>query len=423
MMRNYLIILLLTLAILTPRTDSFAEEMITWRECVAGSLNNHPDLQSAREKMKQADANVGIARSGLFPLIDASSSLSRVKSAAENRATPSYSVGISGKQLLFDSGKTFYDLKNRQRLAEAKKYEYDQSSATIRRDLRYAFVNLLNAQGLVSLGREIESIRKRNLDLVRMRYRSGLEHRGSLLTAEANLAQAEYEVSQAGRSVELYRRSLAENMGLRSIRPYRAEEAQIAADSYASKPDLEALADVHPKLKGVIQQRIAAEFALSSSKLDYSPKMYGVASANREGGTWPLKNENYSIGVQISLNLFQGGRSYYQTSLNDAEYRQLLADERSTRNTLMLGLEEAWTNLKNAIDTVNVRQKYLKAAEERASIANAQYSIGTIQFDSWTIIQDNLVSAKKSYLEARTRALLSESDWNHATGRTLNYDQ
>ncbi len=410
-------------AVLYTQTDVIGEEMITWRECVAASLNNHPDLQSAREKMKQADANVGIARSGLFPLIDASSSLSRGKSAAENHTTSSYSVGITGKQLLFDSGKTFYDLKNRQRLAEAKKYDFDQSSATIRRDLRHSFINLLDAQGLVSLGKEIESIRKRNLDLVRMRYRSGLEHRGSLLTAEANLAQAEYEVSQAGRSIELHRRSLSESMGLRGFKPYRVEEAQIAADAYASKPDLEALADIHPQLKNIIQQRIAAEFALTSSRLDYSPKMYGVASANREGTKWPLDNSNYSIGVEISLNLFQGGKSYYQTSQYEAAYKQLIADERSKRNSLVLNLEEAWTNLKNAIDTVNVRKKFLKAADERASIANAQYSIGTIQFDSWTIIQDNLVSAKKSYLNARTDALLKESDWNLATGRTLNYDK
>lgn len=423
MMRNYLIMLLLAHALLAPRAESFAEEMITWRECVARALNNHPDLQSAREKIKQSEANVGITRGGLFPVIDASSSLSRAKGPAENHPTPSYSVGITGRQLLFDSGKTIYELKNRQRLSEAARYDYEQSSAAIRRDLRYAFVNLLNAQGLVDLGREIEGIRKRNLELVRMRYRSGLEHRGSLLTAEANLAQAEYEVSQAGRAIELYQRNLAERMGLRGFRPYRAEGAPMSAALYTKKPDLETLADAHPKLKNIIEKRIAAEFALTSSKLDYSPRLYGVASANRSGTEWPLKNEAYSIGVEISLNLFQGGKSYYQTSLYEAQHKQLLADERSTRNALVLDLEQKWTSLKNSIDTVGVRQKYLKAAEERASIANAQYSIGTIQFDNWTIIQDNLVNAKKSYLEAQTDALLKESDWNLSTGRTLSHDQ
>lgn len=422
MMRNYLLMLLLAHALLVPRA-SFAEEMITWRECVASALNNHPDLQSAREKMKQSEANVGITRGGLFPLIDASSSLSRARGAAEKHTTPSYSVGITGKQLLFDSGKTIYELKNRQRLTEAARYDYEQSSAAIRRDLRYAFVNLLNAQGLVDLGREIEGIRKRNLELVRMRYRSGLEHRGSLLTAEANLAQAEYEVSQASRAIELHQRSLAERMGLRGFRPYRTQGDMISAALYTRKPDLETLADAHPKLKSIIQKRIAAEFALTSSRLEYSPRLYGVASANRSGTEWPLKNEAYSIGVEISLNLFQGGRSYYQTSLYEAQHKQLLADERSTRNALVFDLEQKWTNLKNSIDTINVRQKYLKAAEERASIANAQYSIGTIQFDNWTIIQDNLVNAKKSYLEAQTDALLKESDWNLSTGRTLNHDQ
>jgi outer membrane protein TolC len=62
------------------------------------------------------------------------------------------------------------------------------------------------------------------------------------------------------------------------------------------------------------------------------------------------------------------------------------------------------------------------AAEERAKIAEAQYSLGLLQFDNWTIIEDNLVSAKKAFIDAQANALLAEANWVMAKGETLEYN-
>ncbi|MCW8799239.1 MAG: TolC family protein, partial [Prosthecochloris sp.] len=52
--------------------------------------------------------------------------------------------------------------------------------------------------------------------------------------------------------------------------------------------------------------------------------------------------------------------------------------------------------------------------------ANAQYSNGLISFDDWVIIEDNLVSSKKSYLNAEAELLLAEAQWMKAKGVTLH---
>ncbi len=64
----------------------------------------------------------------------------------------------------------------------------------------------------------------------------------------------------------------------------------------------------------------------------------------------------------------------------------------------------------------------LLATEERSKIAQAQYSIGLVTFDNWTIIEDNLVKAKNNYLDAQAAALLAEAKWIQAKGETLEYD-
>jgi len=123
------------------------------------------------------------------------------------------------------------------------------------------------------------------------------------------------------------------------------------------------------------------------------------------------------------MPLFEGGLRNAQVAQAKASVNKLQADETSVRNGVAAALEQYRAALLEAIDNAAVHEKALAAAEERARIAEAQYSIGTMAFDSWTIIEDNLVSAKRAYLNARAAALLAEADWVQAKGETLEYEQ
>ena len=74
------------------------------------------------------------------------------------------------------------------------------------------------------------------------------------------------------------------------------------------------------------------------------------------------------------------------------------------------------------MDKVQVQKKFLEAAEERANIAQAQYSSGLILFDNWIIIEDNLVQVRKSFLDTQADALVTEANWIQAKGGMLDYD-
>ncbi len=420
--------LMLPVIISVQVSGAFSQEMLKWEDCVRIASEKNPDLISAKEKINQLKASEGISRSSLLPQVDATANYNKSKTDSDDipasaQTSESYSYGITGKQLLFDSAKNIYDLKISKSKLEAMNYNYKIVSATLRRNLRYAFVQLLSAQKFLNISRDILKIRENNYNLVNIRYKAGLENSGSLYTAEANLAQARAEIAQAERAIILAQRNLAKNMGLEKFFSYTALGELKTNGLYKQKPDIETLARSNPELKEIIHERMAAEFNLRSANLDYSPRIYGVVSATRGDNKWPPETAEYSAGVQMSFNIFQGGKSHYQVSQAEAELKQMFADERSTMNTVLYYLDQAWTNLQDNMDSVEVQAKFLNAAEERARIADAQYSIGTILFDNWNIIQDVLVSTKKNYLNAATNALLSEADWIQAQGGTLNYDK
>jgi outer membrane protein TolC len=101
---------------------------------------------------------------------------------------------------------------------------------------------------------------------------------------------------------------------------------------------------------------------------------------------------------------------------------QLKENERSARDSAILILEETWATLQDTIENVGVQNKSLIATEERSKIAQAQYSTGFITFDNWIIIEDNLVKAKKAFLDAQASKLYAEANWIQAKGETLEYE-
>lgn len=398
-----------------------AEEIFNWEDCIKEAKKNHPDLIASQEKLNQARANKGIARSNLLPQI--SSSLSgKTSKATTGDTADKYSYDITGKQLLFDGLKTPYDITSAQEFVKSAQYNYEVTSSNVRLRLRSAFVELLRAQVLLGITGDISSRRKQNLELVKLRYEAGREHKGSLLTAQADLAQAEFEVAQAKRNVSLAQRRLTKELGRKEFTPIEVKGDFEITDNNGEKPNFENLADNVPFLKELIAKKETARFSLKSAKADFFPQVYLNTSAGKTASDWPPDKEEWSAGVSLSFPIFEGGSRIAEVSKAKAELNQAQADEQSGRDSVILTLEETWKDFQDAIDTVSVKKKFVEAVQERAKIASAQYSTGLITFDDWIIIEDNLVNSKKAHLDAQANLLVAEANWIQAKGGTLDYD-
>jgi len=392
-----------------------AGEELTWEACVKEAAVNHPDLISALESVKQYKAGEKISFSGMLPQVDSS------LEAGTSKSQDTYSYGLSGTQLLFDGQKTREKFKSAVENTKAAKYKFNYTSANVRLALRTAFVNLLKAQEALKISGEIYQIRRSNLELITLRYESGIEHRGAFLTAQANLAQAELEIAQNKRALEVSRRSLLKEIGAGSFRGITVSGDLDAVSGGTEKPDFEKLAEGHPSLRRLASLSNSAAFSVKAAQGDFFPQLSATAGTNKSGSRWPPQTEQWNAGVSLSLPVFEGGLRSAEVSQAKAAWNQARADERSGRDSIVLALEEAWAAFQDAIETVGVEKKFLEAVEERSKIAESQYSLGLIDYDNWTIIEDNLVQAKKTFLDARANALLKEAAWVAAKGETLEY--
>lgn len=441
---KYISIIIITTLFLCLSTDKCAaEEIIGWEDCVKEAKAQHPDLVTAREKVNQAKAAKEITRSAVLPQVtgtaaettsngtlisgsgtSSGSGVASIQGSSSSSSGPNtrYSYGGTVQQLLFDGFKTSYSLSSNERNIEAFRYNYDVTSSNVRLRLRTAYADLLAAQELVKVTEEIESRRRQSLELVKLRYEGGREHRGSLLTSEADLAQAIYDVNQAKRNIYLSQRQLIKELGKKTFTPFMATGGLEVKEADRDRPDFEKLSDTAPLLQQLIAQKEAARFGLSSAKAGFLPQVFATGGeSNSNTNAFPDRNQ-WSVGTSLTFPIFDGGNTIATVQQAKAVLGQAEASERSGRDGVILTLSNTWTQLQNTIDNVGVQRKVLEAAEVRAKIAEAEYSIGLLIYDNWIIIENDLVSAKKNFVNAELNALIAEANWIQAKGGTLDYD-
>ncbi len=380
---------------------------------------NNPELISARGKLKAAEAQRGIVTSGVLPQLSVTAAGDTGKSGDKKQAE-SYSYGVNGRQLLFDGFKTSNDLAAAREQIKSAQYNYQVVSSNVRLELRTAFIGLLSAQENLNVTRNILKRRRQNMDLVALQYQGGREHKGSLMTAEANVAQAELDLISAERAMELYQRSLLKALGRGTFAPVTAVGDLAVGEIDRAKPEFEILVETTPLLKDLAARKEAARFGVKSARSDFFPQVYADAGTSRSDAGWPPQTRSWSAGINLSFPIFQGGQQQAALAKAKAVYQQAEADTRSGRDGVIFTLAQSWIQWLNDVDQSVVQEKFFQAAQQRAQIVEAQYKSGLASFNDWTIIEDDLVRNQKSLLQAKTSALLAEASWFQAKGETLD---
>jgi outer membrane protein TolC len=416
------IYLLLGTIFLVLASPLHAEESLTWQQCVSEAKEAHPDLSSALAILQQAEAEKRIVGGALLPKLSLGvRSVESGTTAKGSSPTVAHSYSLTAQQLIYDGHKTSNQVASSKEAVKSAQYNYNAVSADLRFALRRAFTQLLKAQELVGLVSEIADRRQNNVRLISLRYQGGREHLGSLRQAEADLAQAQFEVSQAKRGLVLAQTILASALGRDSHNLIRVQGAFRVTDLLAAKPDLALFANNHPLFQQLDARSKAARYDLDAARNAFSPQLYLTSSLGRGSvDTLPFKAVDWSAGFTLSVPIYEGGTGQARVSKAMAVVSQQNAQEKSGYLQLFNTLEESWKIFQDARQMVAVKKKFLDAAQERSAIANAQYSNGLVSFNDWVIIENNLVSAKKEFLNAGADLLIAEAQWIQAKGEGLD---
>ncbi|MEO0509893.1 MAG: efflux transporter outer membrane subunit [Verrucomicrobiota bacterium] len=351
--------------------------------------HNH-NIAALYQRTLQSRAIIDRERAERRPQLNADGSYSRTQESEE--------LGFSGDADDFYSGGLTLgweiDLFGRvSRLVEAAKADALATEAAYQDLLLVTETDVaINYYRLRALEREIEAVkrsvetRRQSLDIVRKRFESGIVSDLDVAQSETLLADSEAEMFALLRSRDAREHAIAVLTG------QPAPDFNLEVTALTGAP-----VDAPVGLPSALLQRRPdlrqAEFALQASNA-----RVGVANANffpritiggdagyaaLDAGDWFQNTAGfYSIGPQISLPIFQGGRLRAELNRSEATYAESLELYKQAILEAFAEVEDALSGWRYLSVQRAARERAASAAARAQSISDKQYQSGLVDFIS-----------------------------------------
>lgn len=399
-------------------------ETLQLQDALARALAQNRELLAARKNAEAARFNYRAAYANFFPQITAGVSYTQGNSATTAQLAALtgiyelYSASLGVSQNLFSGLADYYRIKQARASAELAEANYAQTAARVRYELLAAWAQWQFASAQQNLTREIRNRRQENARIIRLRFQSGNENKGSLLLAESYLAQAERDFSQSVRQKRTAEAELRRVLNL----PAETEimlEGEITLREPPENPDLATLAEKTPEYRQAQAQLLNAEATADAAIAPFFPTLNASGNVFRQGPTFFPQSDRWSVSVGISYPLFNGGRDYYTLKANRSSQEAAKKNCEAVRLARIARLEQALQNWRDAFEMAKVSQALLEASQVRAEIARRKYNNGLLSFDQWDIIENELINRQRAALEARYNQKLAQASWEQLTGEGL----
>lgn len=415
---NSLRLIPVSMLVLTLSVWAGPATVLSWEVCVQETAANNPELRAARASLEAAGYTAEGAYSGYLPQLSAGAGYTDTSGSTASTTTSdtTYSTSVSLSQNLFagfqDRAKIAQGAANREVAAAS----LAAAKAKLSQDLKSAFVGLRYAQDNVILTENIAHRREENLRLVELRFESGNENKGSYLLTKASLAQARYENLQAQQDLTSAQAQLDRVLG-RGETGGLEVRGDIPLSEPGKAPDFRELARQVPDYQQAASQQKSAEAGVTLARSGLYPSLNLSGSVGRTGDNWYPDGTHRSVGLNLNVPLYSGGKDYYATKSAVSSLEAAASNTDSAEHQLVVRLKQTYASYVESVEKLKVDQAFLDAAMTRADIARTKYNNGLMTFENWDIIENDLIQRQKSFLQSQRDRVVAEAAWEQAQGK------
>ena len=435
----------LILMILLAAAPAMAQTQLSLRDAVAIALEKNPMRKAAMADQRAAKAGVGLSRSYLLPhamfgegftrgddpvFVFGSKLRQQQFTAADfsltslNTPAPlnNWSTRVVTQWTLFDSGASWFNLSRAKKLAEASGRQLDRSDQELIGRVVSAYYGALLADRQVEVAEASVKASQAVLDLTSDKQKAGLVVDSDLLSAQVNRGEREQELIRTRNNAALARAQLNNELGV----------AFGTAYGLPQKLDERALPPV--ELNALEQQAIEKRPDLRRLKLEQEAQQKGVSAAKASFGPrlnafigWEADHRNFTSlggnnamgGVELQLDLFQGGAKAANLSLQKAYAEKIAALRTAAENGVKLEVQKSYLDWDANRQQLEVARTSVEQAKESLRISQNRYEAGLVTITELLRAEEASHRAETEYWQAVYRVQTSYAGVELAAG-TLN---
>lgn len=412
------------------------ERVLTLEQAMERAAETPPEARRDHARTESARQRIGEARSGYFPRIALTGEFEqidreRVRAARGLLPRRRTTAGAELRQILFsDEVRAEFEVAGEGlRIAEA-----EARARTLDRVERagQAYLEVLSAKALWRLSLEDLALTRHHLDLAKVRRRVGASGPEEILRWEGEEVRQRAELF--GNEAAFHRAQALLNRNLGMPMTERWDLVEIPVDEeepfYFFGRKLEDLLQTtrnlarfreyarnttlaESPLLGVIEgeQRVAERNLQSTRRERFLPVISAGAQWGRQlqderpltpGGS---PQEEWAIGINASIPVFEGGRLRSERLRRSAEKRALSHEEAKLRQALALRTEDAVRALEGSYPSVRLSREAADKARETLELVQERYARGVLPLIDLLDAQNRLLSAEQEAILAWHRFL------------------
>jgi len=405
MIYKHIAFIILFLLVISSNSD--AEEVIKKGEilnlqrCIEIALKKHPDIIASTNNVNAYASKVGQSRADYYPQINLYSGYSRISPVTSaNGSYDNYSTGININQIIYDFGKTSAQVNIQNLNLNAVRTDLESISDRIIFNVKQKYFALLKSKRNKQVAEETVRQYQQHLEQAKGFFEVGVKPKFDVTKAEVDLGTARLNLIISENALKSAKASLDNAIGTPEAPEYFIED-NLQMEKYTITFD-EAISNAYknrPELKSIISRKEAAAGTVELARKGFYPVLTGNASYNWSGENFPLDN-GWNAGITLSFPLFSGFSTKYQIEEAKANLNVQEANEESLRQSILLEVQQAYLNFKEAEERIPVAELNVKQAQENFEIADGRYAAGVGNPIEVTDASVALTNAKTAYIQA-----------------------
>jgi outer membrane protein TolC len=402
-----------------PPATSGGPEVLTLERAIEIAMRQQPSLRQSKAQLEAAHGRVDLSRVGARPTIGLSGTLATGSSRGSVGAgtmgtveggffthTESTNLQASASWRIYDFGQTSANIRAAELNADAVAAAVGTSQLDVRTGVETAYLEAVARRKLVEVAAATVKSEDAHLDQARRFVAAQAKDPIEVAQAQSRDANAKSALAQAQSNEAIALANLRSAIGWVDPANSPIVSPNWPTPSESEPPVLAALVDTARKTRPEIVQLDkslqAADASLDAAHAERRPVLSANASTVWSPGTGDWSPEpNWSAGLTLSWNLFDGGRASADARIARANVQSAIASRDALLVTLTSQLDSSRSQIVANRANVQASTEAVTAARAQLQLAEARYTQGLgsqIELaDAQTAVttaQGNLVTAE-----------------------------
>lgn len=386
-------------------TSAFAAPLeLSLSDSVKLALDNNPAIKMAQSDQDRSGWSLDEAETAKMPTLSLGSSYN-LKQSNPTAGGNDINNSLRLSWQLYSGGRIEGQIDQAKQNVKSAQIGVEKAKDQVRQDATTTYYAVLQAGSLVSVNQQTVLNLEEHLKTVQAKYDAGVVAKSDVLRAEVELANARQNLIKVQNNYELAKISLLNTMMLDS-------NTELTLTDSLSYVKFDKSLDECLTLTGKNRPEIAqadisiaiAEKAVDTAASGRLPSVSLSASNGWSDGFLP-NNDNWSVGVSASWNLFDAGAVSAKVKQADASLSKAQEQAKQVKTNALLEVRQNYLSLGEAGKRLDTNAVAVDKAEEDLSIAREKYNAG---------VGTNLdvIDAQLALTQAKTNRIQALYDYN-----------